>query len=528
MIPLVVLICALLGGVFGGRVRATEVNADEDQDVKESLRLLAKVYSVVEDNYADPVQPDKAFYNGAIPGMVRTLDPHSNFVDPKAFQVLREERRGKYYGVGMTIGQRGGKTIVGTPFVGSPAYKAGLHPGDVITRVDSKSTEGLSMQEVVDLLKGAKGTTVHVYVQREGFEKPLEFTIVRDEIPRPSVDLSYEIRPGVGYIHVANFSETTTRDLSAALRKLDPKSLKGLVLDLRGNPGGLLSEAVSVADMFLAKGQVIVSHRGRTSGEKVYRASHGNGGLEYPLVVLINGQSASASEIVAGAIQDHDRGLVAGETSFGKGLVQNEYPLDDNTGLLLTIAKYYTPSGRLIQREFNGMSLYDYYYYSGDENQKDPSAGKQPREVRTTDSGRTVYGGGGITPDEKVVPPPFNPFQRKIENRYGAFFEFAKHYLAQHTTIPRTFEADDRVIGEFRRFLDDKKMEYTESELQQNLDYVRRRIKQELFTFIFGKTEGDRLGLDYDPQVLKAIELLPRAKQLASDVRRIVAQTLPQ
>jgi len=526
MIPAVLLFCALLGGMFGGRVRATEVDSSDDADVKENLRLLTKVYAVVEENYADPVDPDKAIYNGAIPGMVRTLDPHSNFVDPKSFQVLREERKGKYYGVGMTILQRGGKTLVGTPFPGSPAFKAGLRPGDIIVRVDSKSTEGLATQGIVDLLKGPKGTTVHVYVAREGAANPLEFVIVRDEIPRPSVDQAFEVRPGIGYVHVASFSETTTRDLTRALRQLDPKSLKGLVLDLRGNPGGLLSEAVNVADMFLAKGQVIVSHRGRASGKKIYSAEHGNGGLEYPLVVLINGESASASEIVAGAIQDHDRGLVVGETSFGKGLVQNEYPLNENTGLLLTIAKYYTPSGRLIQRQFSGKSLYDYYYYHGDDNEKDPSA-KQPREVRTTDSGRTVFGGGGIAPDEKVTPPVLNTFQRRMEFRYTAFFDFAKHYLAAHNTITRDFDVDDRVLGEFRRFLAEKKIEYAEDDLQQNMEYVRRRIKQELFVFIFGKPDGDRLALDYDPQVLKAIELLPRAKALASNAHRIVAQRLP-
>ncbi|MGH2398032.1 MAG: S41 family peptidase, partial [bacterium] len=251
-IPALILFCALLGGIYGGRVKVTA--AISDNDVQESLRLITKVYSAVEEHYADPVNPDKAVYSGAIQGMLRTLDPHSNFFDPKSFQLLREEQRGKYYGVGMQVAPRGGKTIVLAPFVGSPAYKAGLRPGDIIHQVDSKSTEGLTTSEVAELLKGPKGTTVHILVLREGSPKPLEFTIVRDEIPRLSIEQGYEIRPGIGYIRINNFSETTSRELAANLRKLDQKNLKGLILDLRSNPGGLLAEGVSVADMLLAKG----------------------------------------------------------------------------------------------------------------------------------------------------------------------------------------------------------------------------------------------------------------------------------
>lgn len=518
--PVVILLCALLGGIYGGRFRATA--AISDNAVQESLRVLTKVYAALEENYADPVNPEKAIYNGAIQGMLRTLDPHSNFFDPKSYQLLREEQRGKYYGVGMAVQPRGGKTIVLAPFVGSPAYKAGLRPGDIIAQVDDKPTDNLTTTEVAELLKGPKGTTVRILVIREGNPKPLEFVITRDEIPRLSIDQAYEIRPGIGYIRIANFSETTSRELATALRKLDHKNLKGLVLDLRGNPGGLLAEGVNVADMFLAKNQVVVSHKGRASGEKVYRAAHGNGGIEYPLVVLINRSSASASEIVAGAVQDHDRGLVVGETSFGKGLVQTVYPLSDNTGLALTTAHFYTPSGRLIQRVFTGISLYDYYYYR-DEPDKNGN-NNQNKQIRMTDSGRTVYGGGGITPDEKVSPPPLKGFLRNLELHKYAFFNFAKFYLASHETIPRNFEVDDWVLNEFRRFLEHEKIPYTEKDLADNLDTIKRRIKQELFISIFGKIEGDRVAVESDALVLRAIELLPKAKALTENARRIVAQ----
>ena len=516
--PVVILLCALLGGVYGRRVSAT--SALSDNDVHQSLQVLSKVYAAVEENYADPVNPGRAIYTGAIQGMLRTLDPHSNFFDPKSFQLLREEQRGKYYGVGMTVQPRGGKTIVLAPFVGSPAYKAGLRPGDIIAQVDDKSTDNLSTNEVAELLKGPKGTTVRILVLREGARKPLEFVIIRDEIPRPSIEQAYEIRPGVGFIRIANFSETTSRELAAALRQMDHRNFKGLILDLRYNPGGLLAEGVNVADMFLAKNQVIVSHRGRASGEKVYRATHGNGGLEYPLVILINRNSASAAEIVAGAVQDHDRGLVVGETSFGKGLVQTVYPLSDNTGLALTTAKYYTPSGRLIQREFSGVSLYDYYYHR-DGPEKD---GNQPKQIRTTDGGRTVYGGGGITPDEKVTSPPLKGFLRNLEVQRYAFFNFAKHYLGVHDTVQRNFEVDDQVLSEFRRFLEEEKIPFTETDLHENLEVIKRRIKQELFISIFGKIEGDRVAIESDYQVLKAIELLPKAKALSEGARRIIAQ----
>src|SRR5438876_1806973 len=359
LVVFILVICGFLGMLFGQKITPAAA-AGGDSDVRDSLRQFATVYDVVEQNYAEPVNADKAIYNGAIPGMLHVLDPHSNFSDPKSYSLMREDQRGKYYGVGMTVGPRNNKVIVIYPFTGTPAYKAGIHPGDVIIAVDGKSTENMSTGDVADMLKGPKGTTVHISIAREGVEKPMEFTLVRDEIPRYSVDVHFLLKPGVGYMHVTGFNETTEHEVAEALDQFG--DLKGLILDLRGNPGGLLSEGVGVADKFLKKGQVIVSHHGRASAEKRYVAQHGNGGKEYPVVVLVNRLTASAAEIVSGAIQDHDRGLIAGEVTFGKGLVQTVYPLSENTGLALTTAHYYTPSGRLIQRDYSNLSLYDYYY----------------------------------------------------------------------------------------------------------------------------------------------------------------------
>ncbi|MBZ5569821.1 MAG: S41 family peptidase [Acidobacteriia bacterium] len=513
LVVLVILACGFLGALFGQRVGMAQPSSDGE--VRSGLRTFSNVYDVVEQNYAEPVNPDKAIYNGAIPGMLRVLDPHSNFFDPKSYGLLREEQRGKYYGVGMQVGPRNNKVIVLMPFVGTPAYKVGIHPGDVIAAVDGKPTDNLSTSEVADMLKGPKGTQVRITILREGAPKPMEFTVTRDEIPRYSVDLHFLIRPGIGYLHVTGFQETTDREVQDALDQFG--ELKGLVLDLRQNPGGLLSEGVGMADKFLPKGAVIVSHRGRSSPEKVYRASRGNGGKNYPIVVLVNRGTASAAEIVAGAIQDHDRGLVVGESTFGKGLVQTVYPLSENTGLALTTAKYYTPSGRLIQRDYSSISLYDYYYQrdNGEE------TGNANREVKMTDSGRTVYGGGGISPDVKIPAIKSNHFQDTLLQHY-AFFNFAKHYLLSRH-IAKNFEVDEPVMQEFRSFLSEQKIPWTEADLAQVSDWIHASIKSEMFIDEFGQIEGLKVRAEADLLVQKALDLLPKAKELADNARRIIA-----
>ena len=515
----VLLASALLGGLYGSSVRAT---AGGPSDLQESVLAFSRVVAVVQHNYAEPVDTDKAIYDGAIPGMLRELDPHTVFFDARAFSVQREDQRGKYYGVGMTVAPRDTHTVVMAPFVGSPAYRAGIRPGDVILKVDGKSCEGLTTPEVADLLKGPKGTVVHIGIGREGNSLPLEFTVTRDEIPRHGVDNPLILRPGIGYVRVAGFNETTDHELADALRELDYPNLKGMILDLRNNPGGLLNEGVAVADMFLDKNQLIVSHRGRASAERRYYALKGNGGVRVPLVVLINGQSASASEIVAGAIQDHDRGLILGETSFGKGLVQTVFTLSEGTGLFLTTAKYYTPSGRLIQRDYKTTSLWDYHY-----NRKVP---ERPTEIKLTDSGRQVTGGGGITPDVLVPEPKFNAFQTMLfRHRVLLPYEvgvgdFATYYLAENPTITKEFSADDAVMGEFRRFLRKQKISYTEAELAENLDWVKRKIKREVFLSVFGLAESYKVDLESDIQVQRAVDELPEARALYDNARKLLAQ----
>jgi carboxyl-terminal processing protease len=515
----VLLVSAILGGLYGPSVKATAAASD---DYQTSVRGFTRVLAVVQANYADPVDTDRAIYQGAIPGMLRVLDPHSNFFDARQYALLREDQRGKYSGVGMTVAPRENHTVVLAPYLGSPAYNAGIRPGDTIMKVDDKSTDGLSTPEVADLLKGPSGTVVRITVAREGYAEPLVFTVTRGEIPRHSVDITTMIRPGIGYIRLSSFNETTDRELADALRQLKVATLDGLVLDMRSNPGGLLNEAVAVGDMFLEKNQLIVSHHGRSSQERLYYAVRGNQGVTVPLVIVINGNSASATEIVAGAVQDHDRGLIVGETSFGKGLVQTVTPLSENTGLALTTARYYTPSGRLIQRDYKSVSLYDYHY-----NRKTPD---HPTEIKLTDSGRQVYGGGGITPDILVPAPKYTHFQETLL-RSDVFFPFeagvggfTRYFLGTKPTITKQFEADDAVMAEFRAYLSKHNIRYTEPEIAENLDWVKRKIKSEVFLSTFGLPESYKVQLEADPQVQRAIEAIPQARALYENARRVIAQ----
>jgi len=513
-------ISAILGGLFGPTLRAHASSSSESQ-LQDSVKSFTRVLSVVQRNYADPVDTDKVIYDGAIPGMLHVLDPHSNFFDPKQYALFKEEQQGKYYGVGMTISQRENQTVVLAPFVGSPAYKAGIRPGDIVLKVEGKSCDGLTGTEVAEMLKGPKGTVVHISLGREGWDKPIEVTVTRDEIYRPAVEFFTMLKPGIGYVRLISFSETTDSDVAEALKQLDYPKLDGLVFDLRNNGGGLLNQAVGLADMFLDKNEIVVSHRGRSSPERRYYAVRGNQGIGVPIVVLINGQSASASEIVAGAIQDHDRGLVVGENSFGKGLVQTQLPLSEDTALLLTTARYYTPSGRLIQRDYKNVSLYDYHY--------NPQRPKQP-EVKLTDSGRQVFGQGGITPDDFVAAPKQDEFQLSLYRR-GVFYatpqgvgDFTRFYLSAKPDVTKDFVANDEVINEFRKYLDKQHIKYTEPEIQENLTWLKLQIKREVFTSVFGLNDGFKVALQDDPQLEKAIELIPQSRALYQNARKIVAE----
>jgi carboxyl-terminal processing protease len=519
-------VCGAAGAFFAHRVGAQ--SSDNQSTLRDSLKQFTNVYSVVEQNYAEPMTKDRintAIYDGAIPDMLHVLDPHSNFYDPKAFAAMREEQSGKYYGVGMQIMQQNDKIVVVNPFEGTPSYKAGIHPGDVILAVNGKPVNGVGPDgkalkkattlDVANMLKGPKGTPVDITIGREGRPQPIIFHLMRAEIPRASVDLAYVIQPGIGYIHIKDFAEEETgHEVVAALDQMSP--IDGLIIDLRGNPGGLLSEAVSVSGDFLQKGQVIVSQRGRAFPPITYRDTHGDQGRKYPIVVLVNRGTASAAEIVSGALQDHDRALIAGETTFGKGLVQTVYPLSDSTALALTTYHYYTPSGRLIQRNYTGISMYDYFYNPADRPSSDAN-----REVKMTDSGRAVYGGGGITPDVKIETPKSNHFEDVLMEQF-AFFNFASHYLVNHT-VTKDFKVDDSVLHDFEAYLTSKQIPWTAADINGVRDWIDMSIKSELFTSVFGQQEGLKVRAAWDPMIGKAITLIPQAETLQQTAQKQIA-----
>jgi len=513
-IPLFLCACALLGGLLGPGTRSVSAAQEDnspasDESVKASLQAFTKVYDIVDENAAEKLSADKAIYKGAIPGMLRTLDPHSNFLDAKDFAGLREEQHGKYYGIGMLIGPqpRTGKAMVIHPFGGSPAYKAGIRPGDILIEVNDKRVDTLSTTEVADMLRGPENTKVQVVVTREGTAKPITFNLVRGEIPRNSVDAAFWVKPGIAYMRIQSFTETTGQEVEDNLARLGEANIRGLILDLRENPGGLLQEGVAVAGHWLDRGQVVVSHRGRAYNDKPYLAKGSTYGEKYPIVVLVNRYSASAAEIVSGALQDHDRAWILGDTTFGKGLVQTVYPLSDNTGLLLTTQHYYTPSGRLIQRDYSNISFLDYYYGKRSDTHS-------KTDIKETDLGRTVYGGGGITPDEKYVQPKLDAFQLDVLRKNG-FFAFTASYFSNHSTkLPKDWVPGETVLNDFHDYLMKQGVQFTEADWTRDHSWLRDQLQQQMYVTAFSYEDSQKVAVEEDPEVQKAIAAMPQAQDL--------------
>ena len=498
----VIVMASLIGGFWGRPVQATA-----QSNLREHLvNLYSQVLDLAEKHYADQIDVEKSIH-ASLRSMLKTLDPHSNFFDAKQFAQFREDQRGNFYGLGIIISMKNAKPTVISPIPGTPAFRLGIRSGDVIAKIEGSPTDGLDIQAVVEKLRGPKGTVVNISVDRAGISKLLDFAIIRDEIPHHSVPFAFFFRPGIGYIKLNTFNETTNREVQQSLEELGPE-LEGLIFDLRSNPGGYLQAAILVADKFLKKGQKVLITDGRTPGAKQsYEAPRGSGGVLFPLVVLINTGSASASEIVAGAIQDHDRGLLVGETSFGKGLVQTVFPLDNGSGVSLTTAKWHTPSGRLIQRDYANHSYIDYYYART----KDPGE----RQVYYTDSGREVYGGGGITPDFEVKARKINEFLLLLTSR-GMIFSFIRAYNADHPTVDRNFQVTPEILEEFRTYLTSQKLIYKESAFTDNTDFIKSQMRYEYVLSRVGQAEARKVLLETDPQFAKALEVLPQAKALIS------------
>src|SRR5213082_1906740 len=417
----------LFGGFYGNRLFGSPVQSEVSKRFKEYTDLLGAVTT-----WAPEETGSDKFVYSSIDGMLRTLDPHTSFLKPKEYADMQDRQKGSFYGLGILVTKRNDQVTVITPLEGTPAARLGIRAGDVISEVEGVSTDDLPLDDVVKRLKGPKGTTVHIKIVRVGMKEPIPLSIVRAAIPTNSISNVLMLKPGIGYIRIKDFTATTVRELDESVDKLKAQGMQKLVLDLRQNPGGLLDAAVGVADHFLDKGQMIVYTKGRTSDSaQDYTAPGKHQKIDTPLVVLVNHGSASASEIVAGAIQDHDRGLVIGETSWGKGLVQSVYTLQYGAGLALTTSKYYTPSGRNIQRDYS--SFYDYYVADeGDANGTEVPL--KDRKQFKTDTGRVVYGGGGITPDVFVKPAQLSRTTQILEVR-SAIFNYGVDYVAKHPDV---------------------------------------------------------------------------------------------
>lgn len=503
---------SLAGGLLGDRVRA-----DADPEDRE-LRSFNRILAVVEDHYVGKLDSE-AMVEEAIQGMVRTLDPHSNYLDRDQYSEMKDDQRGKFYGLGIQINKRGPEaplTII-APIDGTPASRAGLQAGDIIYKIEGEETQELTVQQAVRKLKGDKGTKVTITIQRPGDDKPFDVTLVRDEIPTHSVTVAVMLADDVGMVRISNFTSTTSQDLDEAIKKLSTKGMRKLILDLRGNPGGLLEQAVGVSERFVPAGKMVVYTRGRVAGaDQDYPASKGVERVELPMVVLVSHNSASASEIVAGAIQDHDRGLIVGETTFGKGLVQRVIQLRNGGALALTTAKYYTPSGRLIQREYADRD--DYFLDAEEEdaegNPVEPTT--EGREIRHTDSGRVVYGGGGITPDYVVHSEKFPAIVGKML-RDNLLFDYAVRYVAAHPDLKAAPPADAKFVEEFKAFLVAKKFEYEPAAFDADKDLILRRARAQIARLKWG-TDAEALILaESDPQVRKALTLFDEAARLAQE-----------
>ncbi|MEO7918441.1 MAG: S41 family peptidase, partial [Thermoanaerobaculia bacterium] len=508
----------LLGGVVGPKIFA--VSDATHPGFKEYSDLLTTARAW----YADELPADKLVYS-SIQGMLSTLDPHTTFLEPEEYGAMQEKQRGSFYGLGIIISKRNGAITVITPVEGSPAERLGIRAGDVIDQVEGQPIGDLPVDAVVKKLKGPKGTKVRITLIRPGLGEPLLMTVTRAEIPTNSVSYSFMLEPGTGYIRLKDFTHTSAPEFAEAWEKLEKLGMKQLVFDLRGNPGGLLDQAINVSDFFLSKNDKIVMTRGRaSSSEQSFAAPGRNTKSRIPVVVLVNKGSASASEIVAGAIQDHDRGLIVGQTSWGKGLVQSVFTLTDGAGLALTSAKYYTPSGRCIQRDYHEVLEYltpeDEDVEGEESGSAQDAASTQKKEIFHTTSGRTVYGGGGITPDVFVKAEPLSRFAATLYAR-GVFFEFAVDYRTRHANVPRDLKVTDGLKDEFFRFVDSRPTPYDTKakvayEAEKDPSLIDRALREELATAVYGRESGYRVGLEGDVQLRKALTLFPDAQKLAA------------
>jgi len=521
----VVVVCAVLGGVLG---RSSVVAQDQ---VAEQYKVFSAALSAVESVYVGEVQSDRLVY-GAISGMLQTLDPHSSFMDPKSYAQMRERQEGRYYGLGISIQVVGGDVTVVNVFEGSPAYQRGMRRGDVIAKIENDDTKGWTSDQAVGRLRGPRGTAVAISLRRPGYDKLIDVRVTRDEIHMPTVPAVFMVDATTGYVRITDFGENTDQELGAALSALTKRGMKRLVLDLRNNPGGALDQAIKVSNRFLPRGDMVVYTRGRVqNSDQDYRATEQSDYLRIPMITLVNRSSASASEIVSGALQDHDRSLVVGETTFGKALVQSVYRVNQSAGAAITTARYYTPSGRLIQRPWDG-TFDEYLTYTLRE--QETNRVHKADDLKYTDGGRKVYSGGGIEPDRRFDGPVqgFNPtkFGRALYAR-NIFDSFAQRFSRKGDTrigpalpgareLSADFVVSDEMLAEFKQHVMKTGLKFDEAAWQQDLPFIQAMMRFEIDSDLFGVAVASENLAKVDPQLQFGVGLFSEAEQLLQLGRR--------
>jgi carboxyl-terminal processing protease len=517
---LAVLIAALAGGFFGGTALARQ------DEVSQQYRVFTAALDAVDREYVDELPTDRLVY-GAVDGMLHTLDPHSSFFDPKSYAQMRERQEGHYYGLGITIQvTTEGDITVQSIFEGSPAYKTGLRRFDVIARIGGQDAKGWTSDQAVKKLKGPKGTSVNISIKRAGYDGLIDMDVQRDEVNITTVRAAFMIDKDTGYVKLDQFTETSDREMGDALQKLSAAGMKRLVFDLRENPGGALDQAIRISNRFLPRGDMIVYTRGRVpNANQDYRATEESQYTHLPMVTLVTRGSASASEIVSGALQDHDRSLVVGETTFGKALVQSVYPISEGAGVAVTTGRYYTPAGRMIQRPWDG-SFDEYLTYT----LRDQTADRQHKaaEMKFTDAGRKVYGGGGIEPDKFFVGTVegFTPtrFGRLLQNRQE-FVDYANQFTAEGDTrlgaankskkaIARGFSVTDAMLSDFKTRLVTRKVKVDEEAFIKDDTFIRAMIHFEIDSALFGMDEARKNLIAKDPQAQFGLAQFGEAEHL--------------
>jgi carboxyl-terminal processing protease len=519
-----IVVSALVGGFLGRSALAT------DDKVPEHYKAFTAALNAIETSYVDKVESDNLVYS-SIRGMLGTLDPHSSFFTPKEYAQMRERQEGHYYGIGVTIVTIDGDITALNVFEGSPAYKKGIRKGDVISKIAGESAKGWNTEQAMLKLRGPRGTPVQIEIKRRGYDAAIPLELTRDEVTIPTVPAYFMIDGSTGYIRMQDFGENTDRDVKHALHDLSSKGMRRLLFDIRANPGGPLDQAIKVANEFLPRGKMIVYTRGRVANaDQDYRATEDSEFTDMPIVMLANRNSASASEIVTGALQDHDRAYVVGETTFGKALVQSVYRISAGAGLALTTAHYYTPSGRLIQRPWDA-TFDEYLSYSLKD--QDSARPHNPSDLKHTDAGRPVYSGGGIEPDKRIPGPleGFNPsrFGRTLFARQE-FENYAQKFTAEgdtriagssvgRKTVKATFVVDDAMLADFREQLKTDKVKIDEDAFKKDGDFIRAMVRFRIDEVVFGIAEARRHLIAVDPQAQAALGQFGEAQKLTEFAR---------